>query len=617
MDNADILRSAAAAYQAGNPALTEQIARQQLRAGADQESWLLMLGLALQSQSRFSEAVEAYAELTRRYPQSGTHWGNLGTVLRQAGRLEEAEGAYCQAIVLEPANAQHLLHMGLLLNEKGNRSSARVAFLNAVDLDPDNVHARIHGASTCFSCGDHGNAKRLLAERDDWQHVPDLQMDDLVTLSNALLLFGRGVDAEQVLLDALPLADAHEKPFLQAQLVAVYERLNRLEEAHRVAAELPDPASVSDPKLAQEIASVQADLAHRGNDLAGAKVKLEELAEQPETTAQSESSLMFALARVCDKQGDANEAMRALKQAHAAQLRHAVAAGGLMIDPDVDPLHSLLQRLSVEQFARWPADLRHAEDSRPDPIFIVGFPRSGTTLLEQMLDATPGLRSMDERDFVLSTANRLRDAGSAYPDSLGELSKAHCNALRSMYWTSVADVVSLEPDERLVDKNPLNMLLLPMIRRLFPDAPIILALRHPCDVVLSCYMQDFRSLTFVDMCSSLERLARSYVSAMNFWIDHERLLQPNVLHLRYERMLADFDGHVRQIGHFLGLGDAAAMHDFHGHARRKGYIGTPSYSQVIQPLNSAAVGRWRMYEQHFRTVLPILQPIIEHWGYAD
>jgi hypothetical protein len=130
-------------------------------------------------------------------------------------------------------------------------------------------------------------------------------------------------------------------------------------------------------------------------------------------------------------------------------------------------------------------------------------------------------------------------------------------------------------------------------------------------------MQHFRSPMFVTMCSNLERLARSYVTAMEFWIDQERLLQPKAFHLRYELMLADFDGHVRRIGDFLGIADPSAMLDFHGHARRKGYIGTPSYTQVIEPPNTSAIGRWRKYESQFRTVLPILRPIMEHWGYGD
>ena len=154
-----------------------------------------------------------------------------------------------------------------------------------------------------------------------------------------------------------------------------------------------------------------------------------------------------------------------------------------------------------------------------------------------------------------------------------------------------------------------------LLHRVFPQARFVLALRHPCDVVLSCYMQHLDAPIFVDICSSLERLSKSYVNAMRFWIDHENLLRPNVLHLRYEDLLSDFGAYSRGVGDFLGIEDVTVMQGFHEHAKKKGFISTPSYQQVTQPLNSSAVGRWRKYENYFREALPILQPIIEHWGY--
>jgi len=622
MNDAEAMHSATMAFQAGNPAVTEELARLQLLGGeGESESWLVLLGLALQAQGRHAEAIDAYAELTRRHPGTAMHWGNLGTALRTSRRFEEAEAAYCQAIVLDRANPMHLLNVGLLLSEIGNHVSARVAFLQALDTDPSIVQARIHGAFACFQCGDHRNAHKLLAENGDWRTAPDLELEDYLVLSNVLMLSSQSRDAEHVLLDALAKASPNDKPAIQARLVAVYERMNRLDEAHRIAAELPDQATVTDPKLAQDIANAHAGLAHRGSDLGSAKGMLEDLARQPETEIQQEAALMFKLAKVCDKQGDTDEAMRSLVKAHAAQIQHATAANGLTIDPDIDPLQPLRLALSASQFASWSADEPHPDESGSgsdiDPIFVVGFPRSGTTMLEQMLDATPGLRSMDERDFLNTMIDRMQDDGFTYPEGLGNLDTAYRMRLRSLYRANVDKVTTLAEGDRLVDKNPLNMLLLPMIRRLFPASPIILALRHPCDVVLSCYMQHFRSPVFVDMCSSLERLSRSYVNAMQFWIDHERLLEPKVMHLRYEDMLADFDAHARRIGDFIGIEDVSAMSDFHGHAQRKGFIATPSYEQVITPLNTDAVGRWRRYERYFQDALPILQPMIEHWGYAD
>ena len=151
---------------------------------------------------------------------------------------------------------------------------------------------------------------------------------------------------------------------------------------------------------------------------------------------------------------------------------------------------------------------------------------------------------------------------------------------------------------------------------MFPSARIILALRHPCDVVLSCCMQNFRSPAFMTLCSSLERLSRSYVNSMQNWIHHEALLQPNVLRLHYEDTVADFPNQVERIADFLGIEEHGHLARFSEHAASKGYISTPSYSQVIEPVNTRAKGRWQMYRNYFEPVLPILRPVADHWGYG-
>jgi hypothetical protein len=166
-----------------------------------------------------------------------------------------------------------------------------------------------------------------------------------------------------------------------------------------------------------------------------------------------------------------------------------------------------------------------------------------------------------------------------------------------------------------VDKNPLNMLCLPMIMRLFPEARIILCLRHPCDVLLSCYMQPFRSPAFMVLCSSLERLARGYVDAFEHWFRHVEVFAPRVLEWRYESVVSRFDEHLARLGQFLQLEDSSPMARFAEHAQAKGYISTPSYAQVTEGIHRKAVNRWHAYRDKFETVLPILQPMMERLGY--
>ncbi|MGH8040886.1 MAG: sulfotransferase family protein, partial [Rudaea sp.] len=262
----------------------------------------------------------------------------------------------------------------------------------------------------------------------------------------------------------------------------------------------------------------------------------------------------------------------------------------------------------------WP---RHrSPDARNSPVFIVGFPRSGTTLLEQMLDAHPGLQSMDENPFFERLAMKLRSHDERILDDLAVLRQYDCDELRKRYQILVAEKVQRRWNTQLVDKNPLNMLWLPFIYRLFPQAKIIVCVRHPCDVLLSCYTQNFRSVILAAACTSLERLAAAYVETMRCWLHNVEIFQPNVLVSRYEDLVAKVEPNARRIADFLELEDAAPMLGFDQRAREKGYIATPSYSQVIEPINAKGLNRWQRYREYFEPVLPILQPMLDHWGYS-
>lgn len=569
---------------------------------------LTLLAFSLQFQDKRQEALAVYRRLTQLEPSTFEHWNNLGNVLRDTGEYAAASAAYRQALDMAPHDAGLLVNLGFLEMEAGKVAVARDRFLAAVDADPGLLDARLYGARACYECGDHAAAQALVRDWHDW---PELADEQRVELGSLLTLLGESEQGEKVLLDAL--RRTPDEARVLASLVGLYERLNRLDEARRWLARLPSPEAVRDPALRRDIVAAQIAMASRDADPQHMRALVEQLVPLTEPEHRR-AGLYFALGKVCDRHRDAEAAMQAFAQAHACQLRLAEQLVPQLLAADATALPTAAVRLSESDFRAWSDPEPPAAEA--SPVFIVGFPRSGTTMLEQMLDAHPGLRSMDERVYINDTIEQLSPLGLRYPHDLGELTPQQCGRLREEYWRLVANTVQLAPGQRLVDKNPLNMLRLPMILRLFPRARIILALRHPCDVLLSCYMQHFRSPNFMVMCSTLERLARSYVVAMESWLHHAELMRPALLVSRYEALVADFEGNARQIGEFLGLDDASPLLAFHEHARSKGYISTPSYTQVIEPANARAVDRWRRYEDHLAPVRPILQPIMERWGYA-
>ncbi|WP_369943730.1 tetratricopeptide repeat-containing sulfotransferase family protein [Xanthomonas medicagonis] len=602
------LKSAIQLIEQGESGAAATICREALATTPADTSWSTLLAMALQQSGDFAEAAAIYRTLTEREPSEPAHWANLGQVLRTLGDYTSSERAYLRALALAPNTQHHLVDYGLLLMEMGDVARARHRFLDAVELDPTQPEARIHASAACFACGDAQRASSLLPPLWAW---PPLSDELLEELASALIQVGRIEEAEALL---APAPQDQSPPAARLiRLAQLYERTNRLDQGSALLQQIAASASQHGPQVRMEMLQLQASLALRRKDHAAARSTVNALL-QLRPPVQVQANAYFMLGGIADKQGDTAEAMEMLGKAHAIQLK--IAAGSMpgIVQSGDEPLQSSNAWLEQAQ-ARY-ADVRDtAPVAGASPVFIVGFPRSGTTMLEQMLDAHPNYASMDERAIVQNCIEWMEAQGKQYPYDLDALDNAQVEAMRQVYWSEIAKVIALAPGQQLVDKNPLNMLRLPMIMRLFPNAKIILALRHPCDVLLSCYMQNFRSPAFMVLCSTLERLAKSYVNAMRFWIHHQALLQPDLLILKYEETVADFPAQVQRIGGFLGIAQPEFLAGFSEHAARKGYISTPSYSQVVEPVNRRAVDRWHAYAPWLASALPILQPVAAHWGY--
>lgn len=599
-----------AAFQEGRYADVARVATARLEDSTADEMVLSLLGNSLLELKRPQEAAEVYRTAIRQFPGVALHWNNLGTALRNNGQLRDAEMAYAEALRLEPYNAGYLANLGFLHMQLGNVAKAQEYLWEAFNCDPQNLEARIYGAQMSMECGEDSCAHTML---DDWRRwVHGLTPQLTVELGSLLIRLGSSADGELLLRRYLD--DPVYGQAARVRLVVVLERLNRLDEARALLVSLPAHENVTDPTLRGEIVEAEAIIAMRDKDLSVARALIERRLGEMDVERWRASAL-FMLASICDKQGEYSACADYLAKAHASQVTLLKQLVPELLQPDATPLRIANSRVTLEQFRRW----SHDDNTPPKvacPVFVLGFPRSGTTMLEQMLDAHPHMQSMDERAFLQDVVEVMQQQfGLSYPEQLGDLTSGQMAALRETYWAAVAKVVTLGPSQRLVDKNPLNMLRLPMIARLFPDSPVIFVVRHPCDVTLSCYMQQFRSPGFAAMCASLPSLARGYANAMCFWFHHVDLLRPRVMEWHYENVVHDFDIQVTKLGTFLGLADTKPLHDFSEHAKRKGYIATPSYSQVVRPVYADSIGHWQHYREHFAPVLHEFEAALLRWRY--
>jgi Tfp pilus assembly protein PilF len=247
-------------------------------------------------------------------------------------------------------------------------------------------------------------------------------------------------------------------------------------------------------------------------------------------------------------------------------------------------------------------------------IFLVGFPRSGTTLLEQVFAGHPDVESMEERDCLIDAANDFILPADGL-DRLSALEAAELKRYRNDYWQRAAAEGASLAKPIYLDKMPLNSVLLGVVAKLFPRAKILFALRDPRDVVLSCFRRRFVITPQMFELTTLEGAADYYVAVMRLCEAYRRTLNLELLDTRYEDLVTDFDAQCRRLCAFVQLDWTESMRGFADRARA-GLIGTPSAPQVARGLFTQGIGQWRKYRNELAPVLPELAPWVARFGYS-
>lgn len=278
--------------------------------------------------------------------------------------------------------------------------------------------------------------------------------------------------------------------------------------------------------------------------------------------------------------------------------------------PQRDFIDGIAAQLEAIDPAAWRT--RVAPSGQRGHVFLLGYPRSGTTLIENILASAPGVEALEERQTLVDADREfLLDGGGIA--RLAAIDAAAAASLGELYWQRVAEA-GISPAATFVDMDPLKGFKLPLIARLFPDARIVVMQRDPRDVVLSCLRQNFRISAAAYAFTTIDGVAAHYAALMRLTaICRDRL--PLAFHdLRYEDLVADFDATTRSLCDFTGIAWSPALRGFDRTAARRG-VSTASAGQVTRPLYDGS-GQWRRYAEQLAPVMPVLAPWIERFGYA-
>jgi Tfp pilus assembly protein PilF len=507
-------------------------------------------------------AAELTAQVLKVAPDNPDALHLMGLCLLQAGDARRAAALIREAALRKPQDAQLLHNFGVACAEAGDPTGALSAFTRAAMLDPRHAESR-------FNIG---------------------------VLSEAI---GDSAGAEQAYRDTLRLDPQHAAAM--AYLAAILEQRSVIQEAsewNRAALKLTPEEPVAN------LTAAQLDI--RAGSLEPAASRLQTLLARGRLTSRNRALAAGRLGAAYDRLERPAEAWPQFLAAKVA-LRETLGAA---------------QDQGVYGFAAATRMARNLDTAfkgvpaatGPAPVFLVGFPRSGTTLLDQMLSGHTGVTVLEEQD-TLQDVLHAHVLGDAELEAFMHLDAAGLEPWRQAYWQRVAEYLpGRRTDALFIDKLPLNSVFLPLMQRLFPTAKFLFALRDPRDVVLSCFMQSFDLNEAMRHFLSLEETAHYYAAVMGVGAAAAERLGARLHRVRYEDVVADTEGEARRLLEFLGLDWEPAVLDFQKTARKK-RINTPSYSQVAEPIYTRAKERWRRYESQLTPVLPVLEPFVKRFDY--
>ncbi len=545
-------------------------------------------------------AITDFRQIVLHMPGYADAHRRLADCLAQQGLLNEACEHYQRVLELCPVEYHTLVSLGRTMAALAKNDEFMRCCETFIERFPDLPGPHFQCAVLHQQAGDFNAAeayyRAVLLRAPDWYQAHWY-------LGLIYRVRGDLPAARDCLRTALQFAP--EEAEILALLSDVAEAMNDVSEAELLATQ------ALSLQAGNVLASrVLATLLRRRNEPAEGYRLLSRVA-LPEDAHEAQG-VLFELGKLADANADYALAFGHFQQANRqlAVAQRAAAGDKQSYLDRIDYWRHLFVRPWINSWRE-----RKADDGITAPVFLVGFPRSGTTLLDQVLDCHPDIQVLEEQPFMARLQAEIERLTGADLAQLATLPDKQWYALRQYYQQQVMSCGRYDGSALLVDKMPLNLVNAGLCHWLFPEARFILALRHPCDVCLSCFMQPFSHNNAMASFYCLDDSAYLYNQAMSLWQQYIDRLPISFQTHRYEALLNDFEGTVRQLLGFLGLSWHDAMKAFDRHARARGHINTPSYNQVAQPIYQSAKFRWRHYETQMAPVLPLLQPWSKHFGY--
>ena len=493
-------------------------------------------------------------------------WNNLGNMLKGLGRLSESEISFKQGISLSPNFAEVRYNLGNLLVSLKRLDEAETNYKKAIDLKPDYYKAY-------NNLGIVYNEKGMLNE------------------------------AKLNLTKALAIKSDHTNAYLN--LCEVLEKSNQLSELLTVV----DEAIKQTGEKISDFKFFKALMLFREKKYNNLKELIEEI-QIDELNDKRKPSYLKLKADWYHYKENYNEAFKTYKI-----MNEIIRESSAFNEEQAEKYFEVQkEKLSQIQKIERKAEYKKKTDVNwIQPTFLIGFPRSGTTLLDSILRSHSKINVVEEQPMLSKVERKL---GNFQEISLIErIDDEAVKILSSSYFEELKKHCTIDETKMIIDKFPLNIFRVPIINKIFPNAKIIFAIRHPLDCIMSCWMQNFNVNPAMANMTDLGRIVDLYCTAMQFFKLCDKRYSLNIQKVRYEDLITDFDTEVLNILNFLNLKWEDGIKNYQITAKERGLIKTPSYSQVVKPIYHTSADRWKCYESFLEPFKKSLLPWFKDYGY--
>lgn len=522
----------------------------------------------------------------------------------ESGAWADAEAACAEVLGADRNQPDALQILGNIRARSGDTEAAQSLFERARKASPGNIFILNSLGGAYAANGRLAEAKEALeaALRIDGNFPWALQ-----NLGGILMELGERAGARRCFERAL-MADPRHVESICA-LADLAEKENRFEDARLL---VRQALTLAPGYLAAR--AVDARLALRAGDHGLAETILRDLLPQPNMKRNLRATANMLLGQALESQERYAEAFACFTTANAIDREiQAPRFEGVDFPGSPSSMAKLGTFLETTDPATW---TKPPADGLPTPVFLVGFPRSGTTLFQHVLAGHPDLATLEEQDNFRDAHRELLLAPGAL-ERWSTLPPGTLSKWRADYWQRVTRKSGeLAVGRTYVDKLPMNIAVLPVIHLLFPGAKILFALRDPRDVIVSCFRSHFAVNAAMFQFLTLEGAARYYDAVMSVAERSRERLPIDVHVVRYEEVVDNLQREATRALGFLGLPWADDVLKFTETAGRRA-IFTPSATQVIKPIYASSIGQWRRYEAELAPIRPILAPWVKKFGYED